>query len=149
MRSLIHGRQGIENVLPVNSILPESVDGEVTDPQGCQILEEMCTLAGIHLKIVQPSFHYHLRGTNVRPLDWYTKPGVAAAPSARPYQEVGRCLRAYLPIGIGRCALGQEITVHSLYLLCYGWVLRGRVPIGLHVHHVGDVHDDPIPDGIM
>ncbi len=47
------------------------------------------------------------------------------------------------------CARGQEGAVDALYLLAYGGVLRGLVAVGLDIHHITDVGDDTIADGIV
>ena len=80
---LLDGGQPVENVLTVDAVAPEGVDGEIADAQRREVLEEVRALAGINLETVKSCLHDDLSCADMRPFDGDAEPRVAASPAAR------------------------------------------------------------------
>ena len=134
---LLDGGQGIEDVLAVDAVAAEGVDGEVADAERGEVLEEVGALAGVDLEVVQAGFYDDLRGADVRPLDGDAQPRVAAPPAAGADEEIGSSLplplqrrgessrcHAVLPSfgGAGGGFGGKERPVYPLYLFGDGGI---------------------------
>ena len=52
MFCLLNSGELVEDFLTVDAVAPEGVDGEVSDAQRCEVLEEVGTLTGVNLKAV-------------------------------------------------------------------------------------------------
>ena len=74
---LFHGRHLVEDILSEDAVVVVSVDGEIANTEGGEILEEVCSLAWINAIVFQSRLHDKTCATNVRPLHWYAEPIVA------------------------------------------------------------------------
>ena len=149
MLGLVQGGERVEYVLPVHAVAAEGIYGEVAHAERGEVLEEVGSLAGIHLEGVQSGLHYHLRRADVRPFDGNPEPGVAASPPAGSHQDVAALLFACLPVGVGRGGVAQKDAVDALYLPGYRRVVAWRVAVGLDVDDVLYVREDTLPDGAV
>ena len=87
---LLYGRQFVEFFLPIDAITSEGIDSQVAYAKRGKVLEEVRTLAWVNLEAVQTCLHNDLSGADMTPFHGNSQPRVAASPSARTDEEVGR-----------------------------------------------------------
>lgn len=132
----VHGGLGIQQRLVVETILAEGIDGEIAHPKRGQVLEKVRTLTGVYLIVRQSGFHDDPRCRDVRPFHRNAEPRVAAAPPTRTDQHV---VLAFL----------LEAAVRLLDFVGNGRIVRSRIPLGLHIHHVAEVLQDAMAQRVV
>ena len=132
-----HCRHAVEDILLQHTVARIGVDGEVAHSKRGQVLEEVRTLRGVYVVVLQARLHDDARCRDVRPLDGYAQPVVARPPSSRTYQHVV-------------LVLSQEPTVDLLYLVSYPGIVGCReVVVGLHIHHVHHILRDAVSQRVV
>ena len=85
---ILDSRQGIQILLVKPAVSFERVDGEISDTKGCQVLEEMRSLAWVNTIIFQTALHDYTGIANMRPLHRNPQPMVTASPTSGTDQHV-------------------------------------------------------------
>ena len=65
----LDGRHGVQHIGLQDTVARIGVDGEVTHPERCQVLEEVCALRGVYVVVLQSCLDDDTGGRDVRPLD--------------------------------------------------------------------------------
>ena len=99
-------------------------------------LEEMDALAGVNAVVSQTCLDNDLGSRDMRPLDWDAQPGVTAAPTARSDQNIG-------------ASFCNQPAIHRLYLLGHLRIVGRREAFGLYIHHVENVWQHTMADGMV
>ena len=63
----LNGRKLVQDVLTVDAVATEGVYGKIAHSQRSQVLEEVGSLAGIYLIVVEACLNDNLRGADVWP----------------------------------------------------------------------------------
>src|SRR5205807_7206446 len=93
-----HGRL-FRQPLPIDRAFARvGIHGEVTDPKGSEILEEMAALRWGDAKIVESRLNNHARAGDFIPFDRNAQPGLVRSPASNPDQQIGSVLRIELAI---------------------------------------------------
>ena len=83
-----HRRLYIQKLLIVDAIIHKSVNGKIAYPEGSQVLEEVCSLAGVDAIVRQSRLYNDFRARYVRPFHRNPQPRIATAPSSGPHQYI-------------------------------------------------------------
>ena len=76
MFGFLDGRHAVEDFFLVDAIAPMGIDGEIAHAEGGEVLEEMRTLRGIDVIVLQRRLHNHTRCGDMRPLHRDAEPGI-------------------------------------------------------------------------
>ena len=121
---LFHRRHGIQHIPLEDSVTRIGVDGEVPYPEGGEVLEEVGTLRGVYMVVLQPFLHDDTGCGDMGPFHGDTQPVVTAAPASGTDEHV-------VLVSI------QELTVDLFYLISdIGVIGGGEVVIGLDIHYI-------------
>ena len=113
------------------------VDGEIADAERGEVLEEVGTLGGIHMVVLQGRLDDDAGRTDMRPLHGDTQPVVTRAPASRSHEDV-------------ILVLSQEATVDLFYLVGDHRVIHGgEVITGLYIDHINDILRDTVAEGVV
>ena len=117
----------VEDILLEDTIACIGIDGEIADTETGEILEEMRSLGGVDVIILQTRFHNDAGSGDMRPLDRDAQPVVAASPASRPNEHI-------------ILVLIEELLVDLLDVRRDGGIVGGgEILIGLdidHIHHI-------------
>ena len=78
---LLYGRHLVQYVFLQNAVASVSVYCKVSHTERCQVLEEVRTLRGVHMIVLQPRLDNDACCRDVGPLDRNAQPRVARTPS--------------------------------------------------------------------
>ena len=122
----LNGRHLIEQFLTEDSIAGIRVNGEVANAEARQILEEVRSLRGVYVVVLQTCLYNNPSSRDMRPFHGYAKPIVTTASTAWANKDV------VLPFI-------QELAVQLFYLGCnHGVIGGGEVIVGLDVNDIYD-----------
>ena len=132
---LLDRRHRIEHSLVDEATLPGiGIYRKVTHPERGEVLEEMGSLAGIDVIVLQRHLHDNPGCTDMRPLDGNTEIVVAGAPSAGTYQHIV-------------LAFGKELAVDALYIVSHIIIVHRReMVVVLHIHYIHDILADTMTE---
>ena len=136
MLSFRDGRHLVEDFLPIDAVVHESVYREVAHTEGGEVLEEMSALTGFDAIVLQTSLHNDFGGGDSRPLDGNAQPRVAGAPTPRSDQHIA-------------APLLKETAVDGFYFIGNGGIEGGGLVVGLDIDDVLHVGDDAMAYGVV
>ena len=110
---LFHRRHGIQHVPLEDSVTRIGVDGEVPYPEGSEVLEEVSTLRGVYMIVLQSCLHDDTGCGDMGPFHGDAQPVVTAAPAPGTDEHV-------VLVGI------QEFPVDLLYLVSNSGIIGCR-----------------------
>ena len=134
---LLNRRHTVKNLLLEDTVTRIGVNGEIAYPKGGKVLEEVSTLRGIYMIILQSRFYYDTRCRNMGPFDRYTQPIVAAASPSGTNQHI-----VFISI--------QKFAVYSFYLIGYIRVVGScEIIIRLDIDDIDHILRNAMSQGVL
>jgi len=114
---LLSHRRLFRQPLPIDrAFAGVGIHGEVSDPKGSEILEEMAALRWGNAKIVESRFNNHARAGDFIPFDRNAQPGFVRSPAPNTNQQIGPVLRVEQAIELSD-RLGHFLAATALEAL--------------------------------
>ncbi len=137
MFRLLDSRHGIQQVLPPDALTRDGIDGEITDTETGEVLEEMRSLAWVYAVVFECHLSDEFCAADMGPFHGNAQPIVTGAPTSGSDEHI--------PL-----ALGKEFSIDALYLGGYHRIVgSGEIVVRLYVDHVRDLLTDAMPQRQM
>ena len=129
-------RHIVKHVLTEDAVAHVGIDGEVTDTEAGEVLEEVGALGGVNMEVGKAGFDDDFGGGDIGPFHRDSEPRVTTAPTTGTNEEVVT-------------VVAQELTVETLDFIGYLLGIGGVEVLGLDVDDIGDVGEDAMTDGVV